>query len=215
MTRLVVVRHAESEGNYSREFHGQYNSDITEKGHVQAECTAKFLDGVKIDKIYSSDIKRAYSTAKHVADRKGLEIIKDEGLREIFAGEWERKSFFALPEEYPELFEKWKTHKSQCTLPGGESVSHLAHRIINEFEKIARENEGKTVLVVTHATPIASLICLWKGKELSYMDDTPWAANASVSIVDYIKDGEYKIEMLAYSEHLEKEGLLTTLPKSV
>ncbi len=215
MTRLVVVRHAESEGNFLREFHGQYNSDITERGHKQAECTARFLDDVKIDKIYSSDIKRAFSTAKHVADRKGLEIIKDENLREIFAGEWEQKKFEEIAENYPEEFDRWINHKSESTPPGGEPVLHLAKRICKEFEKIARENDGKTVLVVTHATPIASLTCLWKNEDFHAMDNTPWAPNASVSIVDYVKDGVYEIEMLAESKHLEKEGLLTNLPKKI
>ena len=93
MTRLIVVRHGQSEGNAKGEFHGQYNSDLTALGHEQAERTAEFIDRYTIDAIYSSDIRRAYSTAKHTADRRGMPIIADTGLREIFAGDWEQMKF--------------------------------------------------------------------------------------------------------------------------
>ena len=51
MTRLIVVRHGQSEGNAKGEFHGQYNSDLTALGHEQAERTAEFVDRYTIDAI--------------------------------------------------------------------------------------------------------------------------------------------------------------------
>ena len=85
-TRIIAVRHAQGEGNLLREFHGQYNSDLTELGLLQAECTAQFLKDVKIDKAYSSDILRARQTSEIIARELGLEIEFNPLLRELNKG---------------------------------------------------------------------------------------------------------------------------------
>ena len=131
MTKFIVVRHGQSEGNAKGEFHGQYNSDLTELGHRQAECTAEYVDRYTIDAIYSSDIRRAYSTAKHTADRRGMPVITDTGLREIFAGDWEQMKFSDIEEKYPEERRIWY-----------ESVAEMAARVNAAFERIAAENDG-------------------------------------------------------------------------
>lgn len=215
MTRVIVIRHGQSEGNLNEEFHGIYNSDITELGHKQAEETAKFLDDYKIDKIYSSDIRRAFSTAKHTADRKGLDIITDEGFREISAGEWEKMKFADIANKYPETFKIWYENIGECVLPGGESVKSLYERAKAAFEKVVAENDGKTIMIATHATTIRALSCLWKGASLSEMKNINWVTNASVTIIDCKGVGTYKTVLYNYSEHLEKKGLFSKLPKKI
>ena len=74
MTRLIIVRHGESEGNAKNEFQGQYNSDLTDRGHLQAECTAGYLDSFNIDAIYSSDIRRG--KARNAGD-PGRRLARD------------------------------------------------------------------------------------------------------------------------------------------
>ena len=214
MTRLILVRHGESEGNLKREFHGQYMSGLTEKGHVQAECTAKFLDTFHIDKIYSSDIPRAYSTALHTANHKGLEIIKEQGVREIRAGKWEQMKFDDIMVEYPEDYDIWHNNISECRCPGGESVRELSERVIETVSKIAQENDGKTVMIATHATPLRALICYFSGNSPEYMKELKWVPNASVTVVEYEK-GEFEIKLLAENRHLEDAGLITVLPKNI
>ena len=214
MTRLILVRHGESEGNLKREFHGQYMSDLTEKGHVQADCTAKFLDTFHIDKIYSSDIPRAYSTALHTANRKGRDVIKEQGVREIRAGKWEQMKFDDIMVEYPEDYDIWHNNISECRCPGGESVRELSERVIETVNKIAQENDGKTVMIATHATPLRALICYFSGNSPEYMKELKWVPNASVTVVEYEK-GEFEIKLLAESRHLEDAGLITVLPKNI
>lgn len=215
MTRLIIVRHGESEGNAKHEFHGNYNSDITERGHAQAECTAKFLDNYQIDAIYSSDIKRAYSTALHTAVRKNLPVIKCEGVREIFAGKWERMTFSDIQACYPEDFKLWHEDIANCRCPGGESVAELAQRVKMALDKIACENDGKTVMIATHATPIRSMYCVWNNLPLAEMKNIHWAPNASVTIVDYDNKGNYNLSEYALCDHLADQGLLTKLPKNI
>lgn len=214
MTTVILVRHGQSDGNLLAEFHGQYNSDLTEKGHAQAECTACFLDKYHIDKIYSSDIRRAHSTALHTAKHKGLDVIPAQGMREIKAGKWEQMKFADIAVEYPELYNIWYNDISKCELPEGETVVQLYNRVVKTFKEIVKENDGKTVMIATHATPIRSLFCYIDGKDVSEMQNIKWVPNASVTIVEC--DGEnYNIVLKGEYSHLDKEGLLTELPKNI
>lgn len=214
MTRFIVVRHGQSEGNAKEEFHGQYNSDLTEFGHKQAECTAEYVDRYTIDAIYSSDIRRAYSTAKHTSDRRGLPIHADEGLREIFAGKWEQMKFVDIPEHYPEEYRIWSQDIAHAHLPGGESVAEMAERVNAAFERIAAENAGKTVYIATHATPIRAMRCKWMGLPLTEMQQMKWVPNASVTVVEYDGD-QRRILCVGEAAHLQEAGLLTGLPKNI
>ena len=215
MTTIIVVRHGQSLGNANNEFHGQYNSDLTEKGHTQAECTAKFLDNYKIDAIYSSDIKRAYSTALHTAKRKGLDIITDCGLREINAGKWEKMKFTDIAEKFPEQYKCWNENISECQCPDGERVSELALRVKATFDRISAENDGKTIMMATHATVIRAIKCFADGKDIKEMQNIYWVPNASVTIIECDNCGSYKVKMYAESKHLYNEGLLTELPRKM
>ncbi len=216
-TRIIAVRHAQSEGNLLSEFHGHYNSDITETGIIQAQCTAELLKDVHIDVAYSSDIKRAYHTSCIIAEKhEGLQVIKDAQLREIKGGEWERLTFADIEKMYPEEHCAWMHDLANFVCPGGESVKDLAFRINKAFERIAIENAGKTVLVGTHATPLRCMGCIWKRKPLEEIVKLEWVPNASVSVVDYDSDTlEFELLAYAYSEHLENEGLFTVLPKNI
>ena len=215
MTRFIVVRHGESEGNAKSEFHGQYNSDLTEKGHAQAECTAQYLDKYRIDKIYSSDIRRAFSTALHTANRRSMTVIPDTALREIKAGKWEQMRFDDIAVQYPETYRIWFEDIGSCRCPGGESVAELRDRVKAEFDKIASENDEKTIMVATHATPLRGMWCVWHGLPISEMKNAKWAPNASVTVVDYDNNGGYEVVMYGEAEHLIKEGLVTELPKNI
>lgn len=215
MTRLIVVRHGESEGNAKNEFHGQYNSDLTEKGHRQAECTAVYLDKFRIDAIYASDIRRAFSTAKHTADRRGMTVIPDAGLREINAGEWEQMKFDDIAARYPETYRTWREDIAHCRCPGGESVEELRDRVKAAFERIAAENDGKNVMIATHATPLRVMRCVWKNEPLTTMTTAKWVPNASVSVVDYDNHGNYEVILYGESEHLVAAGLFTELSKKI
>ena len=215
-TKVIMVRHAQGEGNLKAEFHGQYPSDLTELGKTQAECTAEFLKDYKIDVAFASDIPRAYSTAKIIAEKHGLTVTKDEGLREINGGVWERMKFDDIVIKYPEEYAIWKNDLGNCTCPGGESVRHLGERVRATVERLVKENAGKNILIGTHATPVRTMACVWKGLDFSEIVNLPWVPNASVCIVKY--DSEtlgFEIEEYALCEHLLKNNLITELPKNI
>ena len=213
MTRLIFVRHGYSEGNLLGEFHGHMDGDLTDLGHEQAERAGVYLKDRKIDVAYSSDLRRAYKTALHITKYHGIEPIKDENLREIYAGEWEGKKFSELERNYPELYGTWRSDPADFVSIDGESMREVYDRLKTEVERIVGENRGKTVLVATHATPLRCLACTWLGKPLSEFNSVAWMNNAAISEIDYADDGTITPIVINYTEHLG--DLVTALPKTI
>ncbi len=214
MTRVILVRHGYSMANLESRFAGQrYNADLSQKGHEQAQKTADYIaENYKIDKIYSSDLSRAFQTAEHIAKRLGMDIIKEEGVREIYAGEWEGLKFDEIDEKYQKEYHIWKNDIGNAGCTDGETTAELSRRVIAALEKIATENHGKTVLVATHATPIRAAMCAWQGMELCDMKNIKWVSNASVTEAVY-ENGIFRLVRVGEDSHLDE--LKTALPKNV
>lgn len=211
MTTLLLIRHGESMANFNHEFVGHTDVDLSPRGLAQAQKTAEFIkENYKIDKVYASDLQRAYKTGKCVSDACGVEIISDPGLREIYAGDWEGRKGADLLKESPEYL-MWKDDIGNCTPPNGESVKSVYERIPLRLLQIAIENEGKTIAIATHATPIRCVISKWMGLGLSGMKLFPWAPNASVTEVTFEND-IFMITKAPQDKHLL--GINTELGKN-
>ena len=213
MTTLIFIRHGQSMANIDNVFAGHYDLPLSPLGREQAKKTALYLkENFTLDEIYSSDLARAYETANATALLVEKEILPLQTLREIFAGEWEGKVFSRLEQEYAGTYSVWKTDIGHATPDGGETVAELAERIYNAVRNIAEENDGKTVAVFTHATPIRVLQCLLAQKPLSEMKNIPWVSNASVTVVTY-DNGVFTLKEKGVDAHLGE--LKTLLPKNV
>ena len=213
MTKLILIRHGYSEANEKHCFAGHSDADLTEQGLRQAEKTAEFIaENYKVDAIYSSDLKRAYKTAEKSAEKFGLEIIKTPALREIYAGDWEMKSYDELEKLYPSEYSTWRNDIGNAHPNGGESVAQLGERVCAVLEKIVRENPGKTIVAATHATPIRVSECIRAGSPLSEMKEIPWVANASVTVINF-ENGYFEYELKGEDSFLEE--IKTILPKNV
>ena len=213
MTKLILIRHGESQANRQALFAGNYDAELHENGIVQARLTAKYIsENYSVDKIYSSDLRRAFRTAQEIADELKLDIEKSPRMREISAGEWEGVKFSDIAEKYPNEYETWANHIGFGGCPGGESVAELGKRIMGELSRIAEENSGKTVLIATHATPIRVSQCLITYGTLEKMEDVPWVSNASVSVYNH-ENGKWSIECVSIDAHLG--GSKTFLPSDI
>ena len=215
MTRFLFVRHGESDGNRFKLFTGQGNLPLTELGHRQAAAAVEYIAeqyGDSIDAVYASDLSRAFDTGKAAADRLGLPITPDKGLREIFSGQWEGVTFAELPKRFPEDFALWMTDIGRSGCTGGESVAELSERVHAAVVRIAEANPGKTILIATHATPIRTLQCRFAGVGLEEMQQSPWVANASLTEAVY-EDGKWTAVKIGETCYLT--GIETNLPKDV
>ncbi len=212
MTTLLLIRHGESVANADRVFVGHTDVDLSPLGELQAQKTAEFVkENYKVDKVYASDLKRAYRTGKFVADALGLDVIPDSGLREIYAGSWECEKFQTLMETNPD-YVLWKTDIGNAKPTDGEAVSEVWDRVHKRIIEIAELNEGKTIVLATHATPIRCMTARWLGLGLSGMKELPWAMNASVTEVIY-ENGMFMVTKAPQFKHLA--DLKTELPKNV
>ncbi len=213
MTRLVLIRHGQSEANLKSVFAGHTDAPLAELGKAQAEQTAAYVTKqYQVDGVYASDLKRAYATGKAVADCLGQTVIPCEKLREIYAGAWENQPFQALIDSGDENYETWRFDIGRATCTGGESVKELQARIIKEITRIAEENTGRTVVLATHATPIRVFQCHCEHRPIEELKDIPWVSNASVTEAIY-ENGAFRLVQVGYDAHLE--GIKTVLPKNV
>lgn len=209
MTRLILVRHAEAEGNIIRRFHGYTDSALTKNGHAQARKAAERLKDEPIDILYSSDLSRAYQTAGYIAQAKNLDVHIIEGLKEINGGDWEDVPWSELPNRWPEAYEHWESKPHLLQMPNGESMIEFQKRVVKEVMNIVSQNLGKNICVVTHGTVIKVLLCFFYGKPLEEFINIQWHDNASLTVVK-INDDNYHVVIEGDNQHL---GELSTLDK--
>lgn len=213
MTKIILIRHGESVANSKDIFAGHLDVDLHPNGEAQAKLTAEFIkENFKVDKIYASDLKRAYFTGKALADVLNMEVEKDEAFREIAAGKWDGMVFKDIIHTYREDFSCWLNDIGNAKCTDGESVSHLGKRIMEALTRVAKENEGKTVAVATHATPIRVSYSIIKNGGIEGMKNVPWPSNASVTVYEY-DNGSWECTFYSLDKHLK--NLVTVLPGNV
>ncbi|GII76371.1 bifunctional RNase H/acid phosphatase [Sphaerisporangium rufum] len=154
-TTLLLLRHGETPLSVERRFSGTGDPELTPKGVAQAEAAAARLarPPYRIDVIVSSPLRRALATAEAVAGRAGLKVAVDEDLREVAFGEWEGHTFTEIQRRWPGELAAWLADPSVAP-PGGESFEQAASRIEQARERLLLDHRGKTVLAVSHVTPI-------------------------------------------------------------
>lgn len=213
MTRILLIRHGFSTANAEDRFAGHSDFPLSETGQEQARRAAEYLFRTeKIDKIYSSDLSRAWQTAKPIAEKFGLEIIPDRRLREIYAGEWEGMRFLDIIKEDEKHFSVWINNFAYARCRGGESVGELYARATMGVLSLAKENDGKCILLASHATPLRAVHCFASGRPASAMGEFDFPTNASIQIYRY-ENGTLTPERLNIVDHLD--GLITALPRGV
>ena len=213
MTTVILIRHGESEANREDIFAGHLNVDLMPKGVEQAQKTAQYIvENYTVDKIYASDLKRAYKTGTTLADKLGMESIADKRFREIDAGEWDGIKLNELGDKYAEDFRIWRDDIANAKCTGGESVEDLRKRVFGAATEVAENNDGKTVVIATHATPIRVMQTYVQMGSLEKMNDIPWVSNASVSVFEY-DNGKWTCKAVSMDKHLG--DLVTVLPSNV
>ncbi len=184
MTRLIIVRHAESEHNLLNKIQGHHDSRLSARGVRQARRLARRIKRLKIDKIYSSDLGRAYATTLEVTKHTKLPIVRDPFLREILLGDWEGMTPEEVDKLYDKGYQRWLKKPSACLIPKAEKIGHFRNRVTRRVREIARKNRGKTVLIVTHGGVITALLADWLGAEFDHLLLNLSIDNTSLTVVD-------------------------------
>ncbi|MWA10814.1 bifunctional RNase H/acid phosphatase [Streptomyces sp. BA2] len=200
---FVLLRHGETALTPQKRFSGSGGTDpsLSDVGREQAERAATaFAARGTIQAIVSSPLKRCQETAQAVAARLGLDVRIDEGLRETDFGAWEGLTFGEVRSRQPEELNAWLASPDAAP-PGGESFAAVADRVSAARDRLAAEYAGRTVLLVTHVTPIKTLVRLALGAPPESLFRMELSA-ASVSAVAYYGDGNASVRLLNDTSHL-------------
>jgi alpha-ribazole phosphatase len=164
MTRLLLVRHGETEWNRQKRHQGQKDIPLNEFGRKQVSALARRLKNVPINALYSSDLCRAWETAKTISTNyEKLAVIKDARLREMNFGEWEGLTWSEIRAKHPSDVENWSNYLAEKGPPGGENLFQFSERILEFSVEIIKSHIDETVLLVAHGGTIMVLICLLLG----------------------------------------------------
>src|SRR3954470_3221171 len=119
MTRLLLVRHGESEWNAAGRWQGGADPPLSETGMLQAADAGERLRGTGITAIVASDLKRTTRTAEIIAGVLGIATVHPEpGLREFDVGEWSGLTRPEIEERWPGHLDRWRDGDLEQT-PGG------------------------------------------------------------------------------------------------
>ncbi len=200
-TRLLLLRHGQTELSVQRRYSGRGNPTLTELGRQQADAAARYLgERGGIAAVISSPLQRCYDTATAAAKALGLDVTVDEDLIETDFGGWEGLTFAEAAQRDPELHQRWLRDTS-TEPPGGESFDHVNQRVLRARDRVVAEYGGTTVLVVSHVSPIKMLLrqALDAGPGILYRLHLDLA---SLSIAEFYPDGASSVRLVNQTAYL-------------
>jgi ribonuclease H / adenosylcobalamin/alpha-ribazole phosphatase len=202
-TRLLLLRHGETALSAERRFSGRGDPELNERGQAQARAAAVRLSAYDVSAVVSSPLRRAMATATAVADALGVDVNVDDGFIETDFGRWEGLTF-------PEIRDGWRAELAawladpDVAPPDGESFTATFARVQQAREKLLAAHAGGTVVVVSHVTPIKTLL-------RQALDAPPQALyrlyldTASLSTTDWWADGQAVVRLFNDTSHLSAD----------
>lgn len=207
-TTLLLLRHAETDLTPQKRFSGSGGTDpaLSATGRRQAMAAAGLLAARgtgtgTVQAVVSSPLRRCRETADAVAGRLGLDVRVDDGLREADFGAWDGLTFAEVQERHPADLADWLRSTKAAPTGAGESFAEVSRRVALSRDKILARYAGRTVLLVSHVTPVKTLVRLALGappESLYRMELSP----ASLSEVAYYADAHASVRLLNDTSHL-------------
>jgi len=203
-TRVLLIRHGQSQGNAERRFGGHTQTPLSALGQRQAEATARVLSVEPITAIYASDLPRAVETAAPLARLLNLEITETDAFRERSVGHMEGLTFEEAAQKFPEEYAALLRRDFEHVLLGGESYRQVLDRAAQALDRAIAENAGGTVAVFSHTGTIGILALHLMGA-LDVPTLRPvWidTANCGIARIQLRADNFVRINALNDTRHL-------------
>ncbi|MEU7767944.1 bifunctional RNase H/acid phosphatase [Nocardia sp. NPDC049190] len=200
-TRLLLLRHGQTELSLQRRYSGRGNPPLTSLGRAQAARAAKML-AVKggIAAVVSSPLGRARETADAAAAALDVPVKVLDGLTETDFGAWEGLTFLEAAQRDPQLHARWLGDPA-ISAPGGESFDQVRERVEAVRRDLIGLYPGANVVVVSHVTPIKTMLqlALGVGPSMLYRLHLDLA---SLSIAEFYPDGESSVRLVNDTSYL-------------
>jgi ribonuclease H / adenosylcobalamin/alpha-ribazole phosphatase len=156
-TVTLLLRHGQTPMSVQKRYAGLSDVPLTEVGVQQAAAAGKRLASVGLTAIVTSPLARAVRTAQEVAAATGAPVEADEGFRETDFGAWDGLTFAEVRERWPAELTAWLADPAVAP-PGGESLTDVSARVDSALRRVLAGHQGRTVLIVSHVTPIKTLV---------------------------------------------------------
>lgn len=192
-TRLLLVRHGETEWNVARRFQGQRDSPLTERGRWQVMRLADRLRDLPLAAVYSSDLERTLATARAVAAAHGLPVELAPAFREASFGDYEGRTYAELVERFGEPVTRWAADPLDLAPPGGETVRELQTRVAGLLRELVARHPGQTVALIGHGGSVRAAVMEVLGMDLRRFRGLRMD-NASLTVIE--SDGDFDVLML-------------------
>jgi len=187
-TRLYLIRHGELTTSHEWRYVGHMDVELNDNGVSQIRRLAQRLKTEKIDKIYSSDLKRTAQSAAIIGETADLAVDTCPEFREIKLGVWEGLTLKEIVDGFAEEFERRSKDLSGFRVEGGESFKDVQNRAVPRLMSCVKENMGRNILIVAHGGVNRVILCHALGLDLGNLvkiDQT----YACLNIIDFFQDG--------------------------
>ncbi len=197
--KLFCIRHGETQWNMEGRFQGRTDIPLNIKGRDQAVKVGKALASVRIDRVWSSELRRARQTAEEIAIHHDLDVLEEHGITEISHGLWEGKQAAEIEEIWPGILKKWHQTPADVIMPGGEDLEMVQKRAVKSFSSIMSSG-GDNIVVVSHDALLKVILCYWLDCPLSSF----WRfqlGNCSITVVEGSDTG-IRVPLLGQMSHI-------------
>ncbi|QGN47514.1 bifunctional RNase H/acid phosphatase [Micromonospora sp. WMMD558] len=202
-TRLVLVRHGETEYTEQRRYSGRGDVPLSARGRAQVKATATRVAALapSVAAVVSSPLSRCTHTAEAIAAALGgLPVRLDDDLVECDFGAWEGRTFAEVREGWAGEMDAWLA-STKVAPPDGESFAEVAARSRRAVDGLRQAYRGETVVVVSHVSPIKLILrdALGAGDTLLHR---LFLDAAGISVVDLWPDGGVAVRSVNETAHL-------------
>jgi ribonuclease H / adenosylcobalamin/alpha-ribazole phosphatase len=203
-TTTLLLRHGQTALSTERRFAGRGDIPLTETGRLQAAAAAaRLADRGGIAEIVTSPLQRARNTAEAVAAATGAPVLVDDDLAETDFGKWEGLTFAEAAQQWPDEMSAWLA-SADVAPPGGESFAAVGSRVSAATDRLlAARQPPRTLLLVSHVTPIKTLLCQAMLAPSAAMFRLHLDV-ASLSEIDWYADGPAVVRSVNDTAHLRQ-----------
>ena len=201
MTKVIFIRHGQTEWNVTGRYQGQSDVQLSEEGLQQAVKLAENFPVERVDAIYASDLQRAMVTAETIAKQFGLSVQAEPAFRELSFGDWEGLTYQQIVDKWEDAMANFLQHPDVLEIPGGESFPAVQQRAMKRLNELIEKHDGQTIVVVAHGAVLRTLLAAALHMPLQYL----WSIrqfNTAVNIVRYDADANPTVELLNSTAHL-------------
>jgi broad specificity phosphatase PhoE len=200
MTRLLLVRHGQSEWNAAGRIQGQIDIQLDKAGLQQAQRIADRLADETVAAIYSSPLQRAKVTADAIAVRFNLPVKLDPRLMEYDFGVISGSTWNDVVENHPEFASRWLEDPWAVPVTGSEGRVNFAARVMSAVQDMVAQHPAEQVVVVAHGGTFGVYLTAMLGLDLNRRHPFHFG-NTSLSLVE-VRDGAFHIHYLNNTCHL-------------